>query len=163
VPLGTACFWIENLSRNRLPLNGMSAINLTRFFKKKKFSFTFFFSPYYHLQHMLKNLNIGSFWVGGGGKTLARFLAPDQEANASIVAEELFQLPEFCTCLTDFLCFTTAPFSIFRNSRVDWHILHLKLCLLAGTANSHDWEMGFISHAISKFVIYFITWSEKLK
>ena len=33
-PLDTACFWIEDPSRYRLALNGISAINLTRFFEK---------------------------------------------------------------------------------------------------------------------------------
>ena len=33
-PLDTACFWIEDPSRNRLALNGISAISPTRFFEK---------------------------------------------------------------------------------------------------------------------------------
>ena len=32
-PLNPACFWIENPSRNRLALNGISAINPTRYFE----------------------------------------------------------------------------------------------------------------------------------
>ena len=42
-PLDIAYFWIEDPSRNRLALNGISAKNLTRFFEKKKKKFTFFF------------------------------------------------------------------------------------------------------------------------
>ena len=38
----------------------------------------------------------------------------------------------------------------------------MKLCLLAGSFNSHDWDMGSFFHTILKFV-YFITCSEKLK
>ena len=63
---------------------------------------------------------------------------------------------------------TTSPlqsltyFPIFPNSRVDIHTLHMKLCLLAGSFNSHDWDMGSFFHTILKFV-YFITCSEKLK
>ena len=97
---------------------------------------------------------------GRGGKILAGFLAPVQEA--SIATGELFRFSEFCACLTDLLCLTTAPFSLFPNSRVDWHTLQLKLCLLAGSSNSHDWDMGSFFHTILKFV-YFITCSEKLK
>ena len=41
-PLDPACFWIEDSSRNRFALNGISAVSPTRFFKhfflnKKKF------------------------------------------------------------------------------------------------------------------------------
>ena len=50
-PLDTTCFWIEDPSRNRLALNGISAINFTRFFEKnsnifskKKFPINFFSS-----------------------------------------------------------------------------------------------------------------------
>ena len=33
-PLDPVCFWIEDPSRNWLALNGISAINPTRFFEK---------------------------------------------------------------------------------------------------------------------------------
>ena len=33
-PLNPACFWIEDPSRNRLAVNGISAINPTRFLEK---------------------------------------------------------------------------------------------------------------------------------
>ena len=79
----------------------------------------------------------------------------------SIDAKELFRLSECCSCLTNLLCSTIAPFLIF-SYWVDWHTLHLKLCLLAGSSNSHDWDMGSFFHTILKFV-YFITCSEKLK
>ena len=46
---------------------------------------------------------LSALFEGGEGrgesKIFARFLAPVQEA--SIAAEELFRLSEFCTCLTD--------------------------------------------------------------
>ena len=84
-----------------------------------------------------------------------------QEASEE-AAKELFRLSEFCTCLTNLVCLTTASFPIFPNSRVDWHTLHMKLCLLAGSSKRHNWNVGSFFHTILKLV-YFITCSEKLK
>ena len=56
---------------------------------------------------MLKKSYHRLFLREGGGGEGAK-LAPIQEA--SIAAEELFRLSEFCTCLTELLCLTTAPF-----------------------------------------------------
>ena len=53
------------------------------------------------------------------------------------------------------LCLT--PFPIFPNSRVNWHTIHLKLCLLAGSSTAMT-----VEDTILKFV-HFITCSEKLK
>ena len=60
-----------------------------------------------------------------------RFLGPVQEASTA--AEELFRPSEFCTCLTDLLFLTTAPFPIFPIYRADRHTSLMKLCLLAGS------------------------------
>jgi len=135
-PLNTAYFWIEDSSRNRLALNGISDSDLNRFFEKNSnIFFTFFFPSENGLKRMLKK-SYHRLFLGGGG---ARFLAPVQEASTAV--KEFFWLSEFCTCLTDLLCLTTTPFPIFPNSRVDWHTLHLKLCLLADlqTAMTGTW------------------------
>ena len=100
-PLDPVCIWIEDPNRNRLALNGISAINRTRFFEKNANIFPHFFFRYifFSLKKSYHRLFLTEGEGGGGeSKILARFLAPVQEA--SIAAEELFRLSEFCTCLT---------------------------------------------------------------
>ena len=81
-----------------------------------------------------------------------RVLPPVQKAN--IAAEELFWPSEFHRCLTDFMCLVSTAFPIFPNSKVDWHTLHLKLCLLAGSSNSHEWNMVSSYIKINEYVSF---------
>ena len=82
--------------------------------------FNNFFFLYKHFFFVLKSSETygkkilpSALFEGGGSerKILARFLAPVQED--SIAAEGLFQLSEFCSCLTDLLCITTASLPTF--------------------------------------------------
>ena len=73
VPLDTACFWIEDPSRNRLALNGISAINITRFFEKneKNIFFNFFFPLNFFLvlkssETYAKKILSSALFDGGG-------------------------------------------------------------------------------------------------
>ena len=83
------------------------------YFEKKNFLYTFFFVLKSSETYAKKILSSALFDGGEeGSKILAWFLAPVQEA--SIAAKELFRLSEFCTCLTELLCLTTAPFRMYR-------------------------------------------------
>ena len=76
-----------------------------------------------------------SKWLSSKNESLHNYIFINQQKyllvlslsyqKASIAAKELYLLSEFCTCLTDLLCFTTAPFPIFPNSRVDWYTWNL--------------------------------------
>ena len=88
-PLDIACFWIEDPNRNRLALNGISAINLTRFKIKKClwffsifFSLKFFFVLKSSETYAKKNLIIG-FLLGGGRQNFGKIFGTSQRSYHS--------------------------------------------------------------------------------
>ena len=76
--------------------------------------------------------------------------------ESKVLEEGLLKYSAFLICLADLLCLTNAPLPIFPRSKVHCHILHLKLCLLFGSANNQDSNRGSVFQMTLKLVNFIL-------